>query len=99
MAALNASDTRIPQPLSVSPLLINIERATKPATALPVWVSVAVDDGSERVERGFAHAWTRRHVLVQVLWKKAYYRTAIEFLVDAERVQRRIIEPQWLGRE
>lgn len=99
MASLNAYDLDIPQPLCVSPATVDVAHAARPAKARPVWVRVAVEDGTERVEQGFALAWTRQHVLVQVLWRESYYKAAREFWVDAERVSRRVIEPQWLGRE
>lgn len=58
---------------------------------------MGVDDGTERTEAGFALAWTRGHARVQVQWPAEYYRGAREFWVLAERVTRRVIEPQWLG--
>ncbi|WP_369044706.1 hypothetical protein [Sinomonas sp. P10A9] len=62
-----------------------------------MWVNVPTDDGGEAMTKGFALAWTRALVRVQVLWPKEYYHAATEFWVTASRVTRRVIEPQWLG--
>lgn len=97
MAGLNAADIDIPQPVAVPVGRVDVAHASRPAKARPVWVHVAVDDGSERAEQGFALAWTKRHVLVQVLWPASYYKGAREFWIDAARVSRRVIDPQWLG--
>ena len=41
-------------------------------------------------------AWADATVLVQVLWAREYYRAATEVWVDAERVERRVVEPEWI---
>ncbi|MEW1813283.1 hypothetical protein AB0284_21580 [Pseudarthrobacter phenanthrenivorans] len=46
--------------------------------------------------KGFALAWTDAAVLVQVLWAREYYRAATEVWVGAGRVERRVIEPEWI---
>ncbi|ASN52644.1 hypothetical protein [Sinomonas sp. R1AF57] len=86
---------RVPRPVPSPSPSGNITRALK---ARPVWVDVPTDDGGETRTAGFALAWTRDAVEVQVLWRKEYYVAATEFWVGASRVQRRVIEPQWLGR-
>ncbi|BCT76942.1 hypothetical protein SCMU_27840 [Sinomonas cyclohexanicum] len=88
--------TREPRPLSAPEPSGNV---TRPAKARPVWVNVPTDEGGEAYKRGFALAWTHDRVRVQVLWPKEYFEAATEFWVDASRVQRRAIEPQWLGRD
>lgn len=87
--------TRQPRPVSAPVPSGNV---TRPAKAHPVWVNVPTDDGGEAHKRGFAMAWSRDRVRVQVLWPKEYFEAATEFWVDAARVQRRVIEPQWGGR-
>lgn len=87
-----------PQPVMLPAPLSGVTRAGK-GKSLPVWVRVPTDDGGETVKVGFALAWTRDVVEVQVLWPVAYYQAATEFWVTADRVRRRTIEPQWLGRD
>ncbi|MGO4470354.1 hypothetical protein AB4Y95_00245 [Arthrobacter sp. M-10] len=93
MSGLNEPVNNIPQPVAVSPDLVDLAHATRPKKTIPVWVRVAVDDGSERTEPGFAQGWTREHVLVQVQWPADYYKGAREFWVEATRVRRRVIDP------
>ncbi|WP_437770642.1 hypothetical protein [Arthrobacter sp. KNU40] len=92
MSGLNESDGNIPQPVSVEADLIDLAHVTHPKKSIPIWVRVAVDDGSERTESGFALGWTKTHVLVQVQWPAEYYKGAREFWVDAERVKRRVLK-------
>lgn len=98
MAGLNEADASTPQPVTVPAEQIDQARVTRPAKPHAVWVNVAVDDGTERREQGFALAWTEQHVLVQVLWPKSYYKGALEIWVEAKRVSRREITPQWIGK-
>ncbi|MDR6623038.1 hypothetical protein [Sinomonas atrocyanea] len=71
---------------------------TRAPKARPVHVLVPTVDGGEIVKDGFALAWTKDAVLVQVLWPREYYTAAREFWVDASSVSRRVIEPEWNGR-
>ncbi|NUP74542.1 MAG: hypothetical protein HOQ07_07820 [Sinomonas sp.] len=99
MSGLNQCGEPERDPVLVAHQAIDPIRITHAHKALPVWVRLTFDDGRpERLEKGFAQAWTDRHVLVQVLWVISYYRGAREFWVDAAQVTRRVIEPQWLGR-
>jgi hypothetical protein len=85
----------IPQPVSAP---APSGYVTRPAKARSVWVEVPTDDGREVRSKGFTHAWTNDRVRVQVLWRKEYYTAATEFWVDASRVSRRVIDPEWIGR-
>ena len=99
MSGLNEGGDPEPDPIVVPNGAIDSGRITCADKAIPVWVRLAFDDGRpERTEKGFAKAWTDRHVLVQVLWLISYYRGARDFWVEAAQVERRVIEPQWLGR-
>lgn len=71
--------------------------AYRPPTSFPVWVEVRVVDASlpPRKVPGFALAWTREHVLVQIKWPKEYFVGARNFWTDAVNVSRRVIEPSW----
>ena len=93
MSGLNEPIRDTPQPVSVAPDQVDLAHVTRPNKTLAVRVRVAVDDGSERTESGFALGWTKTHVLVQVQWPAEYYKGAREFWVEAERVRRRVIEP------
>ena len=81
-----------PRPVSLEPP-VSWARAEKP---LPVWVRLPLDDGTEARTKGFALGWTADAVLVQVLWAREYYRAATEVWVDPGRVERRVIEPEWI---
>ena len=83
-----------PAPVSLEPP-VSWARAEKP---LPVWVTLPLDDGTVARVKGFAMGWTADVVLVQVLWAREYYRAATEVWVDAGLVERRVIEPEWMGR-
>ena len=86
-------------PVVVTDAAIDPRVVTRAHQAIPVWVRLTFDDDrSPRTEKGFALAWTERHVFVQVLWMMSYYRAAREFWVDSHQTRRRTIEPQWLGR-
>lgn len=99
MSGLNQAGEPEPDPVTVPEGAIDPSLVVHAHKALPVWVRLAFDDERpDRTEKGFARAWTDRHVLVQVLWQMSYYRGAREFWVDAGQVKRRVIEPQWLGR-
>ena len=95
MSGLNERDEPEPDPVTVEPS----GDVVRPSKALPVWVRLQLQDGSERTQWGFALAWTRGQVLVQVQWQMSYYMAAREFWVDATTVTRRVIEPAWRGRE
>ncbi|WP_156144175.1 hypothetical protein [Sinomonas humi] len=99
MSGLNESGEPERDPIVVPEDAIDARSIVRAHRSIPAWVRLAFDDGRpERTEKGFARAWTDRHVLVQVLWTMSYYRGAREFWVEAEQVRRRLIEPQWLGR-
>lgn len=99
MGGLNQRGEPEPDPVLVPDEEIDPGGITRAHMAVPVWVRLAFDDGRpDRTEKGFALAWTDRHVLVQVLWLISYYRGAREFWVEAGQVKRRVIEPHWLGR-
>ena len=95
MSGLNERDEPEPDPVTVEPA----GDVVRPRKALPVWVRLTLQDGTERTQWGFAQAWTRGQVLVQVQWQMSYYMAAREFWVEASAVTRREIQPQWLGRE
>lgn len=100
MSGLNEAGGAEPDPVVVPQDAIDQGRVTVAPKALPVWVRLTFDDGRpERIEKGFAKAWTDRHVLVQVLWQASYYLGAREFWVEAGQVENRVIDPQWLGRD
>ncbi|WP_422935030.1 hypothetical protein [Sinomonas sp. P47F7] len=99
MSALNQHDEPDRDPLLVPRAAIESRKVTHAPGSIPVWVRFAFDDGrTEQTDKGFALAWTDRHVLVQVLWRMSYYQAAREFWVEAGQVRRRLIEPQWIGR-
>ncbi|BCT77101.1 hypothetical protein SCMU_29430 [Sinomonas cyclohexanicum] len=99
VSGLNETSEAEPDPVVVPADAIDWPRVVTAHKAIPVWVRLTFDDGrAERTERGFAKAWTARHVRVQVLWRLSYYRGAREFWVEPSQVRRRVIEPQWLGR-
>ncbi|GHG61316.1 hypothetical protein GCM10012320_36160 [Sinomonas cellulolyticus] len=99
MSALNQRGDAEPDPILVPAASIDPEKVTRPPAPMPVWVRLTFDDGRpERTQKGFALAWTDRHVQVQVLWEISYYRGARDFWVSPDQVTRRTIEPQWLGR-
>ncbi len=99
MSALNQHDEPERDPIVVPQSAIDARSVTHAHKALPVWVRLAFDDGRQpQTDKGFALAWTGRHVLVQVLWRMSYYQAAREFWVEATQVDRRQIEPQWIGR-
>ena len=88
-----------PFALSTGPAPTSLEPPVswaKPPKPLPVWVRLPLDDGTEARVKGFALGWTAERVLVQVLWAREYYRAATQVWVDAGRVERRVIDPQWL---
>ena len=88
-----------PFALSTGPRPTSLERPTSWARAekpLPVWVTLPLDDGTEARTKGFALGWTADVVLVQVLWAREYYRAATHVWVGAGRVERRVIEPEWI---
>lgn len=99
MSALNHRGGSEPDPILVPAAAIDPMQISRAQEPMPVWVQLTFDDGRpERTQKGFALAWTDRHVQVQVLWEISYYRGAREVWVSADQVTRRRIEPQWLGR-
>ncbi|WP_426303025.1 hypothetical protein [Arthrobacter sp. R-11] len=78
-------------PLSVPASEVAFEAKTEAPESIPVWVRLHFEDGSEETAKGFAHAWTRIHVLVQIPWAQTYYTGTKEVWVQAEDVRRRII--------
>lgn len=99
MSAQNQRGGSEPDPLLVPAEAIDQRQVTRPQAPMPGWVRLTFDDGRpERTQKGFALAWTDQHVQVQILWEISYYRGAREFWVRADRVTRRTIEPQWIGR-
>ena len=90
-----------PFALSTGPAPVSLEPPASWTSApkpLPVWVTLPLSDGTEARVKGFALAWTAATVLVQVLWAREYYRAATHVWVAAGRVERRVIEPEWMGR-
>lgn len=71
---------------------------TRPEKSLPVRAELATAGGGTVRSKGFARAWTRDAVLVQVLWPKEYYTAPVEVWLEPARVARRVIEPAWPGR-
>ncbi|WP_138443429.1 hypothetical protein [Sinomonas susongensis] len=67
----------------------------RPQKALPVWVEVSVVDSSlsPTTMPGFALAWTREHVLIQIKWPKEYFVGARNLWTEAKHVSRRVIAP------
>ncbi|GAB3278641.1 hypothetical protein GCM10027449_18850 [Sinomonas notoginsengisoli] len=99
MSGLNLLGEPEPYPVVVPAETLNALRTVRSRHAPPVWVRLTFDDERpDRIEKGFAQAWTGAHVLVQVLWSLSYYRGAREFWVEAHQVRRRTVGPQWHGR-
>lgn len=99
VSGLNERGEAEPDAVVVPDNAIDPARVVHAHRPIPVWARLTFDDGRpERLEKGFANAWTTQHVLVQVLWELSYYRGARHFWVEAAQVKRRAIEPQWLGR-
>jgi len=77
---------------------VALESKSEALKAIPVWVRLHFEDGSEETAKGFAHAWTRVHVLVQIPWAQAYYTGTKEVWVNAEDVRRRQLQGRGYGR-
>lgn len=84
----------LPEPVVVPESALDLEHATKAGRAIPVWVRLTYEDGTEREVKGFAHGWTKAHVLVQVPWHFDYYESVKSVWVDAATVRRRQLDPR-----
>ena len=70
----------------------------RPDRSWPVWVTLTFPNGEpDQTTDGFAVAWTREYVLVQVRWQVEYYLGTRSFWVEAGKVSRRRIEPSRRG--
>jgi hypothetical protein len=71
---------------------VALEAKTEARESIPVWVRLRFEDGSGETAKGFSHAWTRIHVLVQIPWAETYYTGTKEVWVKAADVRRRKLE-------
>ncbi|WP_426302790.1 hypothetical protein [Arthrobacter sp. R-11] len=79
-------------PLTVPESEVALGTKTVAPKSIPVWVRLRFEDGSEETVKGFAMAWTRVHVFVQIPWAQHYYTGTNEVWVKAEDVRRRKLQ-------
>ncbi|MBT8162776.1 hypothetical protein KKI43_20305 [Arthrobacter sp. GN70] len=82
---------RVP-PLVVPESDVDMSRKFTPANSPAVWVRLTYTDGAVHEVPGFALAWTRAHVLVQIPWPEEYYDGHRDSWVPATGVRRRQID-------